>query len=203
LGIADSVLVDPDYGDRVSASPDTNGHSYGLVGSELTPSVVVNYGGGPNPVPALWTTGYGDLTNVLYNETDGDDALTIHFVADSGNRVGLFNFDMATFGGGDQDIPGMEIRDESDTVLWSVDSTTISGSTRTMFDIAGGIFGRELTLDIDLTGLGGASDNIGIDNIQFTAQAIPEPSTAVSAMFGPAAIGVRRKRRRQEMPAEA
>lgn len=191
-GITDSVLVDQAYGDRVVASPDGNGHGYDIIvgnGLGVTPNVEVSYTGGS---PELWTTNYGDLTNVLYDENDGSPGFDIIFNADSGFEVGLFGFDMAAFSTSTT-IPGVDVLDDNSNVLWSSGSTLISGTTRNSFD-TGGLFASSLTISIDLTGLGGGSDNIGIDNIHFGQRAIPEPSGACLLLALAGLVGVRRRK---------
>lgn len=193
-GIGNGTTLDPNYGDRVVAGTDGSGHAYDIVtgaGLGLTPNVEVNYTAG---AAALWTTGYGDLTNVYYDEVDFNDGFDVEFVADTGFEVGVFGFDMAAFEA-DTTIPGIEILDGNSNVLWSVGSTTISGSARNSFD-TGGLFADSLTIAIDLTGLGNASDNIGIDNIQFGQRvaAIPEPTGTCVLLAGVLALAGRRRR---------
>jgi len=193
-GIVNGSAVDFAYGDRVVASPDVNGHVYDIItgnGLGLTPNVEVNYIGTGADL-SIWTTGYGDLPFVLYDELDFMNGFSVQFVADPGYEVGIFEFDMAAFGG-DQVIPGVEIVNGSGTSLWSVGAQTISGSSRNSYS-TGGVFGSSLTINIDLTGLGGGSDNIGIANIQFGQRAIPEPSGAGMLLIGVIGLIVRRKR---------
>jgi hypothetical protein len=190
-GIFDSVAIDQNYGDRVTSSPDVNGHSYDIIagnGFGLTPNVEVEYTAGEAD---LWTTGYGDLTNVLYDELDFEDGFEVIFTADPGFEVGIFGFDIAAFDS-ETTIPGIDVLDGDNNVLWSVGSTAISETARNSFD-TGGVFAESLTIAIDLTGLNGASDNIGIDNIHFAQQAIPEPATA--SLVGLSLIGLLSRRR--------
>ena len=95
-GVIDSILIDQTYGDRVVSSPDSNGHTYGGItpDSSTTPNVEVSYSALD---PNLWTTGYGDLTNVYYDETDFGDGFSLTLTADAGFEVGLFGFDAAAF----------------------------------------------------------------------------------------------------------
>jgi len=195
-GIFDSVLIDQNYGDRVTASPDGNGHAYDIItgnGLGTTPNVEVSYSG---ESPDLWTTGYGDLTNVFYNELDFSTGFGITLTADAGFEVGLFGFDMAAFGLGEV-LPGVEVLDGDDNVLWSASSVAIDGTNRNSFD-TGGVFADSLTISIDLTGLGGGSDNIGIDNVHFgqRVSAIPEPAGASVFFAGLLGLLGRRNRRR-------
>ena len=193
-GAVDGSAFDLAYGDRVVASPDSNGHSYDIIvgnGLGLTPNVEVNYVGSGEP--RIWTAGYGDLPFVLFDDLDFESGFGVELVADPGFEVGIFGFDLAAFGS-DQVIPGVQVVDESGASLWSAGGAqTISGSSRSSFS-TGGLFASSLTIDIDLTGLGGGSDNIGIANIHFGQRAIPEPGGAGMLLFGVFGLLARRKR---------
>jgi hypothetical protein len=195
-GASNFTSIDQDYGDRVVASPDANGHVYDIVPDVnlLTPNVEVAYNAGGVGI-ALWTSGgYGDLDTVIFA---GDFAteLEIDFTADAGFEVGLAGFDLAAFSSS-QTIQGVEVTDGDDNVLFSVGSTLISGVNRNSFDTSG-IFADSLTIAVDLTGLGSGADNIAIDNIQFSQRpisAIPEPASASIVLLGLIGLASRRKR---------
>jgi len=189
--VTNSEPVDQAYGDRVTASPDINGLLYGSVVGGGAPNVEVSYQG---LLPDIWAIGYGDLINVLYNEADGDDLLQVTLVADAGFEVGLLGFDAAAFGG-NQDVPGIDIVDGSDNVLFASGAFTLLGaSSHNDFDFAGGLFAQEININVDLTGLGGQSDNVGLDNILFTQRAVPEPTMAGLLVLGTGSVLVRRRR---------
>ena len=195
-GIFNSVAIDQEYGDNVIASPDGNGHGYNIIagnGFGLTPNVEVSYTAGESD---LWTTGYGNLTNVLYDEADFSPGFEIIFNADPGFEVGLFGFDMAVFGGVDSTLPGIEILDGGNDVLWSSGPTLIDSTMLTSFD-TGGVFADSLTIAIDLTALGSASDNFGIDNVHFAQRvsSVPEPNGACVIFVGMLGLLGRRNRR--------
>ena len=163
--------LDQNYGDNVTGSPDLLGHEYDSIsgfGLGSTPNVALTYG--PNQ-PRLWTTGYGDLTNVYFNDLDGDTSLQIELAADAGFEVGLFGFDVASFINAGQTIEGLQVRDGSGNILYSTGSTFISGTGHNDFDFPAGLFADVLVIDIDLTGLGGESDEIAIDNVHFGQRA--------------------------------
>lgn len=197
-----AALIPQDYGDRVTASPDSNGYSYNIVDDNLpggTPNVLVEYGSNNPGVagPGVWTSGYGDLTNIYFNDADADDAVQILFSADPGFEVGLFSFEMAAFGSDDLMVAGLEVRNGEGDILWSMGATTIvSGNAHNTFDLGAGVFGSALILDIDLTGLGFLSDNIGIDNVQFGQRggAVPEPGSATLLLLGTGLMSLRRRR---------
>jgi hypothetical protein len=195
-GASNFTLIDQDYGDRVIASPDTNGHAYDIVPAAnlLTPNVEIGYDAGGVGI-ALWTSGgYGDLDTAVFA---GDFAteLEIEFTADVGFEVGLAGFDLAAFSSS-QTIQGIEVTDGDDNILFSVGSTLISGASRNSFDTSG-IFADSLTIAVDLTGLGSGADNIAIDNIQFSQRpvsAVPEPASAGIVLLGLIGLASRRKR---------
>lgn len=192
-GISNFATIDQNYGDRVVSSPDANGNAYDLVLTTefLTPNVEVEYSAGDSGM-ALWTTGYGSLNNVLFADGFAPE-LKITLEADPGYEVGLSGFDLGIFGG-QLTVPGIEVLDGSENVLWSVGSTTIAGQDS--FDTSG-IFAESLSIVIDLDGLGGGADNVGIDNIQFSQRsgiAVPEPASASIILLGLIGLASRRKR---------
>lgn len=192
-GIANFTAVSQNYGDRVTATPDLNGNAYDIAGdASLTPNVEVSYDAG-NAGVALWVSGYGDLTNVLFA---GDFAtqLRIDFAADSGFEVGVSGFELGAFGS-EITIGGIEVTDGENNVLWSVDSTDITETNSNFFNTSG-IFSESLSIVVDLTGLGAAADNVGIDNIQFSQRstAVPEPTSAFVLLCGLAGVVIKRRR---------
>ena len=54
------------------------------------------------------------------------------------------------------------------------------------FDFASGLFGSQLDIIVDTTGMGGNSDNMGLDNIQFGQDVVPEPSSYAMLVLGSA-----------------
>jgi len=193
-GVSNHGNMPQGYGDNVAASPQA-GHSYGVGAEGFTPNVVVDYGA-LGEDPALWTTGYGDLSNILFNDLDSDTTFTTRLTADAGYLVNLLGFDMASFLSGGQTIQGFTIRDVgANTVLFSQGSTLITGGTHNAFSFTG-VSANTLELVINLTGLGGVSDDIGIDNVRFSqSQAptggVPEPSVwalLIGGFFGAGAM---------------
>ena len=181
------------YGDRVTST--TNGvFSYGA-GGGFTPNVVVDYMKlGSLAELSFWTSGYSDLTNILYNEPDGDDSYTVRFVADSGFLVRLDSFDLGNFGVA-VTLPGLSIVDGLGNSLFSSSSIPVGAADvpHQIYNFSGGLFAEEIRVIVNTTGLAGNSDNIGLDNIQFGQTAIPEPNAAVLLVTG-AALVLRRRR---------
>ena len=109
--------VPQDYGDRVTGSPMTvpgGAFTYGNGGEGFTPNVVVDYFSG-NRV-SLWTTGYGDLENVLF-AGQGANSLNLRFTADAGYEVLLFDFALAGWPTSD----------------YTIDAVTVTGGGATLF----------------------------------------------------------------------
>ncbi|MBL8554885.1 MAG: PEP-CTERM sorting domain-containing protein [Phenylobacterium sp.] len=204
-GVSNFENVDQAYGDNVAAAANAAG-SYGVGAEGYTPDVTVSYGT-PGEDPALWTTGYGDLTNVLFNDADGDTTFTVRFTAASGYLVSLYGFDMASFISGGQTIQGFTVRDVgANTILFNQGSTFVTGATRNTIAFANALTAGDLELVINLTGLGGVSDDIGIDNVRFGQSQIqtgvPEPATWAMMLLGFGGAGAMvRRRRRTSVPA--
>lgn len=193
-GVSNHENQPQSYGDNVAAALQ-GGHSYGVGAEGFTPNVVVDYGA-PGEDPALWTTGYGDLTNVHFNDADGDTTFTTRFTADAGYLVNLLGFDLASFLTAGQTIQGFTIRDVgANTVLFTQGATFITGATHNPFSLTG-VSANTLELVINLTGLGSVSDDIGIDNVRFSQSleptgGIPEPSVwalLIGGFFGAGAM---------------
>ena len=189
--VGNGVIMPQTYGDRVTLPTDSNGHSYSIIpglGFGLTPNVELAYADENGTDLTMWTTGFGDLTNVLNNEDDGESLLRITLTADAGFEVGLISFDMATFSGSDQTIPSIFVRDGFGNILFSDTNPVLSASTHNAVDFSGtgGLFASQLVIDFDLSGLGSSSDNVGVDNLQFAQRvsAVPEPgSMAICGMI--------------------
>jgi hypothetical protein len=208
-GVTDFKALAQSYGDNVTGSPDANGHSYGFGAEGTTPNVAVSYGT-PGETPALWTTGYGDLTNVHFNDADGDLTFTTTFTADAGFLVDLYSFDIASFFTAGQTINGLTITDvATSTQLFSVGPTFVQGVAHDTFNFAANpLSGAQLRLVIDLTGLGGLSDDIGIDNVRFgqrlaATPAVPEPASWAMMIAGFGLVGGAMRRRVGEQRAIA
>jgi hypothetical protein len=199
-GVSDFELAPQAYGDNVTASTDPAGHSYGVGAEGFTPNVTVAYGAAGED-PNLYTTGYGDLTNIYFNDADNDTTLTATFTAGAGYLVDLYGFDMASYVNAGLTIQGLKVFDGANAVLFSQGPTAISGATHNSFAFATPLRAAELRLEVDLTGLGGVSDDIGLDNVRFGQAAapsvggVPEPASwaLMIAGFGMAGAFLRRR----------
>lgn len=206
-----NLPMDQGYGDRVTALT-MGAYQYGLgFGDGLTPNITVDYSGAtPAATAALtrWSADYGDLVNVLENEDDGDTLLRVLFSADAGYMVKLFSFDLAGWPDSDYTIRGLTVT-SGDFTLYSANNVFVEGTSgHSSFDFgAAGLTGESIAINIDLTGLGGNSDNIGIDNIRFGQSppgvlidqpptTVPEPATWAMMLLGFLTIGAAARRRR-------
>lgn len=196
-----------DYGDRVTGSPmavSGGAFTYGEAGEGFTPNVIVEYG--PGNAVSLWTTGYGDLENVMF-VLQGSGGMTIRLSADPGFEVLLYGFDLAGWPSSDYSIDGVTVTSGTAT-LFSQAGVTVEGDAtgpgRTAFDFAGPLAGPELLIGIDFAGIAfGQQDNIGIDNIRFGQSppsgsapvAVPEPASVGLLALGVTLLGALRRRR--------
>jgi len=194
-GSTNGMVMPAGYGDNVTSTTMGAFH-YGSAGG-FTPNIVLDYLA-PNPQPSatFWSTGFSDLTNVVNNEDDGEDQFTIQFTAGAGMFVRLDGFDLGNFAVA-VTLPGLRVEDGNGNVLFSMSNFTVPDASQPHldFDFASGLFGTTLKIIVDTTGLGGNSDNIGLDNIQFEESAVPEPATWGMLMLGAGVGGVLLRRR--------
>ncbi len=169
VGIANAQNINQNYGDRVTNNVSGN-FSYGGT-NPFTPNVTVAYG---NSDPALWTTGYGNLTNVLIEDQDSSGVLTVTFAADTGFVVNLHHFDLAAFTtafASDPTVSVVEVLNAEGTALYSVTNLLVSRNAHTGLDFTPALSDATLTIRVDARNLGSLNDDIGIDNIRFSQAA--------------------------------
>lgn len=176
------VFMDDAYGDNVTAA--TMGNFGYDISNGITPDVTVSYSGGTAGQLSWWSTGYSDLTNVIYYEPDGSSPMRVTFTGSNGQNAVLNSFDLGNFGG-EVTLPGLTVRDGSGNLLWSALNVTVPIFTSPALNFnVGGVAAEVLVLEVDLTGLGSSSDNIGLDNISFSQEPVPEPMTLVALAAG-------------------
>jgi len=189
---ATSTTNAPIYGDRVTSAVMGN-HSYG---SEFgfTPNVSIEYwvvnSGGTFPGNSTWTSGYGDLVNTVWSGGFSGEVPNDGFVrltADAGFTVNLHSFKTAVWATGPANYTGIEVRNESGTVLYS-NSTAHPVGSHVFHDFtASPLMGQALTIKY------GQGWWITLDDVTFS-QAVPEPGTlALLALGLPALLRRRRK----------
>jgi hypothetical protein len=178
--VVDGQLIDQTYGDRVTNIAMPGNFSYGVGAEGFTPNVTVTYSGSA-ATPAIRTSGYADLTNVLSPGSDSSSVLEIKFVADPGYLVRWYSYEW-----------GASLVDRRvDFSLFNSVNKVVHGSTGGAPDLVEGrandtgyfanIVDTELRLVFDTAPLGNhlASDRLGIDNIvigQLRDIAVPVPA---------------------------
>ena len=121
--------------------------------------------------------------------------------ADAGFKVLLYGFDLGNFSGA-LVLPFVQVFDETNTALFSQANVALPASTspHVSFDFGAPLMGTSLRISIDLTGLGGASDNVGMDNVTFgqrTVSNVPVPG-AIAMLGSVAAAGIVAAYRRRQ-----
>ncbi|HKS38859.1 MAG TPA: LamG-like jellyroll fold domain-containing protein, partial [Verrucomicrobiae bacterium] len=165
-GIANAQNVNPNYGDRV-----TNNvmGSFGYGGLDPSaPNIALSY---PSGDPSMWTTGYGSLTNVLYENVDGTGILAVKLTADPGFLINLHRFDLAAYTtafGSDPAITNLQVLDYTGNVLFSTNNVRISRTNFTQFTFSPPLSDNALTIRVNALNLGNLNDDIAIDNIRFS-----------------------------------
>jgi hypothetical protein len=183
-GFRDGSSVDSSYCDLVRDTVDGD-FAYGD-GGGFTPRVQVDYVGGD---PSLWSSGFGDLVNVLFKDSEKAPAMDVVLTASEGWVVRLRGFDLAafgsTFGAADPTIQALQVLDGAGNVLYPAPgqstNLTISATGHNHYGQdcpeSGGdpscsyfpvLEGTSLTIRIDSGNLGRDSDGIAIDNIRFS-----------------------------------
>lgn len=158
------------YGDRVTQIPQ-GGFSYGEEGG-FTPNVEVGYGPIPRASPSLWTIGYGDLVNVLYEDADGFGHLEITFTADPRWSAALHGFDLAAYSVIDP-INGWSVRNGAGTVLVSESDVAVPYPGHLSYSFDPPLEAATLVLELDSANLESQSDNVCVDNIVFSQVEAP------------------------------
>jgi len=171
---ADSVLTfDPPAAGTIGGGVDQR---YGDNMTD-TPDVTVSYNRvGPNPETqlTLWSTGYGNLTNVIYPSLNTVDIM-ITFTAASGHSVTVAGFDMGSYSG-TYDIPWTAKNGSDNATLTSGNLHVVDGATHAHVDITGAT-ANVVKLTVQTSTLGFDAPNVAIDNVAFGHDTTPPTAT--------------------------
>lgn len=170
---SDGVVLNPICGDRVlSASQD--GFTYSIANG-TTPQVRVDYGPVAGNVRQA-SSGYGDLSGVIFPGISAGGFLDVVLTADLGHQVSLKSFDMAAGGNADRTVRSILVTDAVGNVLFSQSNASIAGDSvgprHTSFTIASAT-ARVVRIHIDASNLGASADQIALDNLSFTETSTP------------------------------
>lgn len=187
LNLGDYGVISPNLASNANAA----GAGY-EEGAGWTPDVAVSMttvtdlGVQFEPHILHWNTGYGDLTNVGFSASNGYFS-RIRFDASNGQQVSLNSFDLAGYFQNDLEAVRIRVMDGNGNVLWNRDGTIVSGTGASHSSYSPSVSGSSLILEF------GSNWNIGVDNINFTQQPVPEPATMTALAVGALAL-IRRKR---------
>jgi hypothetical protein len=189
------AVLPADYGDNVTGAVMAvpgGFFTYGDGGEGFTPDVTVDIysaSGPTDPRVKLWTTGYGDLVNVVFGEgpgTGGSPELNVLLTASSGFAVDLYGFELGGWPDADYTIAAVEVFAGSVALFSATDvlvEGNLSGPRHTTFAFGTPLSAPQLLLRLDLSNLAsGAQDNVGIDSIRFgqtPPRTVPEPATGL------------------------
>ena len=187
-GLSNFALMPGVYGDRVVMLDDGVYH-YDEHGEGFTPNVEVSYSDSVGQSPAYWQSGYGDLTEVYFEDADGIGLGEIVLTADYGYEVVLYGFEMAAYSSAfssDPTIRSVSVGGCSSVPLFEVIDPVISETTSTAFDFSDQpLQAREIRVMFDSSNLSGLSDDICIDNLRFGQVAIEVGEISCPADFAP------------------
>jgi len=167
----------PTYGDNVTAVTQ-GGHKYALT-EGATPNVTASY---LNTIP-YGPGGYGDLSNILYrykSPITAADFMELKLTADAGYKVRLHSFQFGAYGAAVRTLDILEVRDESNAVLYSESPNTVPATGHDSNVFGTPLVGQSLTIRFSESGSN--NYNNGLDNVVFSQVVVPEPASAL--LFG-------------------
>lgn len=187
LNLGDYGIINPNLASNANAAGAGYEEGAGWTPDvAVTMSTVTDLGVQFEPHILHWNTGYGDLTNVGFSASNGYYS-RIRFDASNGQLVSLNSFDLAGYFQNNLEAARIRVMDGNGNVLWNQDGTIVSGTGPSHSSYSPSVSGSSLILEF------GSNWNIGVDNINFTQQPVPEPATMTALAVGALAL-IRRKR---------
>lgn len=143
---------------------------------------------GNNRSLLFWTGGYNELQGVLYSEGgDGNSRARIILDAADGYVVNLDSFFLGAWSFAER---GTNVIVSNGTDTYTFSGTVGSNNLATLFSGFGNAgIGNTVTIEWY-----NSAYNVGIDNIQFSVAAVPEPQSVALMLAGLGLLGLVRRR---------
>lgn len=123
-----------------------------------------------------WGSGYGSLVNVAYHAYE--QYAVIRFTADAGYWARLHAFKMAGWPNTDRTLPLLEICVDN-SVVFSQTNVAITGTGFNLFSFDPNVYKGD-SVEIFF----GNDWNVGIDDIEFSQEVVPEPASGLMLLTG-------------------
>jgi hypothetical protein len=138
------------YGDNVTSA--TMGpFSYGTTGG-FTPNVTVDYGETFEDSQSFWNNGYGNLTNIVFEDVDNVGMFNLSFAADPGFSVSLLSFDLAAFTSefaSDPNINSVIVYNSLNAPVFSAFGVSVSRTIHTGLQFTPALTDTSLRVEVD------------------------------------------------------
>jgi hypothetical protein len=179
------------YGNRVASAVE-NGFSYGSAFG-FTPNVAVSYSASGTNQPSTWSSGYGDLLNVIWGSgsqsTLTDNVVSVTFTADPGWFIDFRGFSVARWSTGNYPGSFVTLTNADNVTVDLMAAQQLVSGTSTTF-----AYGDDTYLSTSFVLRFGNGWWTGIDNVAIQQQPVPEPMTMTLLAAGLVAVARRRRK---------